>query len=58
MAKTDLPEPDSPTNANVSPYLIVKLISSTALITPVSESNYTLKMFASNKYFISILKIC
>ena len=49
MAKTDIPEPDSPTNANVSPYLIVILISSTALITPVSESKYTLKLFASNK---------
>ena len=44
IAETDLPEPDSPTTASVSPLLIAKLTPSTALTTSSLSEKRTLRL--------------
>ena len=46
---TDLPEPDSPTNASVSPSTMVKLTSLTAVTGPVGNWNVTLSLSISSR---------
>ena len=44
---TDLPEPDSPTSATVSPACTVSEISSTAVTQPSSVLNFTVRSFTA-----------
>ena len=41
LAVTDLPDPLSPTSANVSPFLILKDMPFTAFTSPLSVLNFT-----------------